>query len=208
MKPVLTTPRTRWHEEVNRFKNLDEPYEYWGERAKEEFRAVKKYGMEPPDGTEEKFPNTATVCCHACDEQVAVAVYVGEEPDYESATARLCEKCLREALAVITRGRLSEDEQRKRRPLPPEVLAGGEPEEEVVIEGRGRAVKTGRKVSVLHNCWTCGNDTSEHLCRLVEEDMDMDEGPEEIIRWLDLWNFGDRMPPKDYDVPCPGWAEK
>lgn len=37
--------------------------------------------------------------CDACDESVPWIVRVGQEPDYESATAHLCGKCLADACA-------------------------------------------------------------------------------------------------------------
>lgn len=40
--------------------------------------------------------------CHECGEAVARTVEIGQEPDYESHTAQLCEGCLRKALALIT----------------------------------------------------------------------------------------------------------
>jgi hypothetical protein len=39
--------------------------------------------------------------CDGCDKDVEAAVTVGEEPDYESSTATLCEACLRAALALL-----------------------------------------------------------------------------------------------------------
>jgi hypothetical protein len=38
--------------------------------------------------------------CHECDESCDVAVRLGEDPDYESSTARICLACLRKALAL------------------------------------------------------------------------------------------------------------
>ncbi len=39
--------------------------------------------------------------CHECSVTSWNVVQVGQEPDYESATAQICGKCLRKALALI-----------------------------------------------------------------------------------------------------------
>lgn len=41
------------------------------------------------------------ITCDNCGERVPAAVVVGEPPDYESATATVCESCLRSALALF-----------------------------------------------------------------------------------------------------------
>lgn len=38
--------------------------------------------------------------CDQCLQEVPFVVEVGEEPDYDSSTARLCQKCLEAALAL------------------------------------------------------------------------------------------------------------
>jgi hypothetical protein len=40
--------------------------------------------------------------CHECGEASWDVVQVGEEPDYESATALVCVHCLRKAIALVT----------------------------------------------------------------------------------------------------------
>lgn len=35
--------------------------------------------------------------CDECSEKVNIAIQLGEEPDYESATAIICESCLNKA---------------------------------------------------------------------------------------------------------------
>lgn len=42
--------------------------------------------------------------CHGCGRSVAAVARVGEEPDYESSTARLCRDCLLAALALLPEG--------------------------------------------------------------------------------------------------------
>lgn len=51
--------------------------------------------------------NASWVCkkrCHECGERHDTVIEVGEEPDYESATACLCAGCVREALRIVERG--------------------------------------------------------------------------------------------------------
>jgi hypothetical protein len=50
--------------------------------------------------------------CHGCGLGAELVVEVGEEPDYESSTATLCESCLRDALATLEALRASEGAQR------------------------------------------------------------------------------------------------
>ncbi len=45
-----------------------------------------------------------SIRCNECGECVAAAVQVGEPPDYESATASVCESCLRKAVALFDGG--------------------------------------------------------------------------------------------------------
>lgn len=40
--------------------------------------------------------------CNECGQSRNVLVELGQEPDYESATDRICEDCLRKALALVT----------------------------------------------------------------------------------------------------------
>jgi len=39
--------------------------------------------------------------CDECDECFNTVVELGEEPDYESATARICGECLKKAMALF-----------------------------------------------------------------------------------------------------------
>ena len=52
--------------------------------------------------------------CDECREESWDCVELGEEPDYESCTARICEGCLRKALGLIERARFAEDVKRLR----------------------------------------------------------------------------------------------
>lgn len=42
-----------------------------------------------------------TLTCDQCKEKVKSVVCVGEEPEYESKTAYICEDCLKKALALV-----------------------------------------------------------------------------------------------------------
>lgn len=44
--------------------------------------------------------------CHECKKYYTRIVSVGEEPDYESSTARLCLRCLRRATSLIMGNKL------------------------------------------------------------------------------------------------------
>lgn len=52
--------------------------------------------------------------CDECGEESWSCVEIGQEPDYESCTATICEGCLRKALALIERERLAEEAKRLR----------------------------------------------------------------------------------------------
>jgi predicted Fe-S protein YdhL (DUF1289 family) len=52
--------------------------------------------------------------CDECGEYSWSCVELGEEPDYESCTATICEGCLRKALALIEWERLAEEAKRLR----------------------------------------------------------------------------------------------
>jgi len=41
--------------------------------------------------------------CDECGKSVSCVIVLGEEPDYESATASICKKCLKKANKIINR---------------------------------------------------------------------------------------------------------
>ena len=46
---------------------------------------------------------TSVGCCHECGkEDSPVLIQLGEEPDYESATAKICPECLQKALDLAS----------------------------------------------------------------------------------------------------------
>ena len=66
--------------------------------------AIRLLGDSPdPDAVDAIIGNdswTRVPDCDECKREVAAVVEIGEEPDYESATARVCVDCLRAALAI------------------------------------------------------------------------------------------------------------
>lgn len=52
-----------------------------------------------PDGTPRRDPTLEE--CGSCNEPSPIIVEIGNEPDYDSSTAYVCETCLRDALALI-----------------------------------------------------------------------------------------------------------
>lgn len=69
--------------------------------------ALRALGQNPsPDEVDRVIGNrswTQVPACDACDaDDLPAVVVVGQEPDYESATAHLCGNCVADALRVIT----------------------------------------------------------------------------------------------------------
>lgn len=72
--------------------------------AKTIYDALVALGPTPcPDKVDEVIGNGSWthLYCNECRQRVDLAVCVGEEPDYDSATAYLCEPCLRAAYALL-----------------------------------------------------------------------------------------------------------
>ena len=67
--------------------------------------AIRALGESPdPDAVDAIIGNdswTRVPECNECKKNVAAVVQVGDEPDYESSTAWICEGCLKKALALI-----------------------------------------------------------------------------------------------------------
>jgi hypothetical protein len=67
--------------------------------------AIRALGESPdPDAVDAIIGNgswTSVPECNECKADVAAVVRIGDEPDYESNTAWVCEDCLKKALAVI-----------------------------------------------------------------------------------------------------------
>ena len=51
-------------------------------------------------------PSWTSLKCDECGRQVQAVVQLGEEPDYESATAIICIPCLNEAIALTIKSNL------------------------------------------------------------------------------------------------------
>ena len=82
-------------------------YASW-DRGSEHHRIGKKLAALPksertPARIAEIIGNDSwsVVECDQCGKRVPVAVTVGQQPDYETSTATICEPCLRRALALL-----------------------------------------------------------------------------------------------------------
>lgn len=66
--------------------------------------ALDALGPNPsPDAVKALWPSAIGLTCHECERDVEEVVEVGEEPDYESHTARLCGQCLLKTLTLLER---------------------------------------------------------------------------------------------------------
>jgi len=67
--------------------------------------AIRSLGEAPdPDAVDAIIGNgswTSVPECNECKTDVEAVVRIGDEPDYESSTAWVCEDCLKKALALI-----------------------------------------------------------------------------------------------------------
>ncbi len=65
---------------------------------------IEALGPTPdPDAVNKIIGNDSwTYCkCDECEQESEFVVEVGQEPDYESSTARLCGECVRRAMAIV-----------------------------------------------------------------------------------------------------------
>ena len=81
---------------------------------------VELRALDPETATDEELSEVighparswTTLKCDECGQEVDAVVQVGEEQDYDSATANVCTPCLQEALKVATiKGDTDEDEK-------------------------------------------------------------------------------------------------
>ena len=82
----------RW--KVSYFKNGEWRY---GEGKKDIYLRLEALGSNPtPEEVNKAIGNSSwtNVRCDECNKYVEEVVQVGEEPDYESATANICKPCL------------------------------------------------------------------------------------------------------------------
>lgn len=89
-------------------KYVDKTTRYVGD-AKAVHAQLVALGPTPnPDDVDRIIGNTSWtrvgLVCNGCGEESDRIVQVGEEPDYESRTARLCAKCLDEAVRTMREG--------------------------------------------------------------------------------------------------------
>jgi len=70
-------------------------------------RRINALGKHPnPDDVDRVIGNdswTRTPCCDECGAENVPVLLVGQEPDYESATACLCGDCVRQAFSIMAR---------------------------------------------------------------------------------------------------------
>lgn len=105
MKPRLITQRSLIHEAIRFARQwLTGPHRKFAARdtvERLERQASLDFFTATPDDFREKDVPLPTTRCHGCGENVTLAVEVGEEADYESATAILCIDCVKDALAAF-----------------------------------------------------------------------------------------------------------
>jgi len=92
----------RWRKVYEPFKDKD--FKYNG-KSKQQI-ALELDALDPNTATakdvEDIIGNTTwtKLRCDECEQEVDAVVEVGEEPTYESSTARLCKGCLQKAVAL------------------------------------------------------------------------------------------------------------
>lgn len=95
-------------------RRWDEQYKHYDSDAKvasgKTFSAISKelHALDPESATADDVAKiignrtwAGVYWCDECKGQVKVAMQVGAEPDYESATATVCGPCLRKALETL-----------------------------------------------------------------------------------------------------------
>jgi hypothetical protein len=72
----------------------------------ERYNAVKALGDNPTADEVAEVLNFSWVqcICNECNKECESVVQVGQEPDYESSTARLCKECLYKAFDIAAKG--------------------------------------------------------------------------------------------------------
>ena len=91
-----STAADRWNEQ---YKNE----EVWGEKQKTT-KLLRKLGKNPnPDDVDIIIGNDTwiSIPCSECGDRGGSVVRLGQEPDYDSETVWICEKCLLSALRLI-----------------------------------------------------------------------------------------------------------
>ncbi len=106
MKPKITTTRDLIRTVADRWAaQYPIPYTLHDGRSTAEFHAklvaLDKETATPADIEAILGNNWTTMTCDACGCQADWTCTVGQEPDYESSTARLCVNCLKDAAALI-----------------------------------------------------------------------------------------------------------
>ncbi|RLI71039.1 hypothetical protein DRO91_06105, partial [Candidatus Heimdallarchaeota archaeon] len=72
--------------------------------SKKIYKQLLSLGNKPsPDKIDETIGNSSwtSVICNECNSGADFVIEVGEEADYDSATARLCKACIEKALIMV-----------------------------------------------------------------------------------------------------------
>jgi len=102
---LANTAKERWRQSY-----YNEPAQTWGsllESSSEKvYEGLTKLGENPnPDDVDRVIGNTSWTevpRCDECKEHKGVVIMLGEEPDYESNTANICEDCINKANSFLT----------------------------------------------------------------------------------------------------------
>lgn len=76
----------------------------YGDNKRVTYEKLAALGPEPhPDDVDKIIGNTSWTACHCdeCRDSVEYVVMVGQEPDYDSATAHLCRDCIEKAWRIV-----------------------------------------------------------------------------------------------------------
>lgn len=113
MKPQLITLQTRANEAAEKFKktyfntsgsNVWNKVYFGTGNSEDTYKQLVALGEHPDPEDVIKVLNASWIVihCDGCGKSKPEVVIVGEPANWESATARLCEECAREALALFT----------------------------------------------------------------------------------------------------------
>ena len=94
---LANTARERWERQYSRYGVT-----HWSHSVTEKLRQLGK--NPPPDEVDKAIGNsswTTSRKCDECGEKSSMIVMLGEKPDYESNTARICRSCLEKALQLF-----------------------------------------------------------------------------------------------------------
>lgn len=95
-------------DKITKLKRIDRVAQSWrAQYPTTKEKTYKRLKALPKDATEEDVVaiignSSWTRCeCDECGKDVSTLIQLGQEPDYESSTATVCEDCLKRALKMI-----------------------------------------------------------------------------------------------------------